>query len=144
VLKQLDLKGNISTCIKQSSAYANDLLITTRTMHSLVDSFQRLKEISAQVGLKITEQKTKYLRCTKKQHKMDGTDISSTHLKQVTLFKYLGTIVNGKNSIKDEIKERITLGNKAYYANQDLFKRKHLSKKSKLRIYQSLVRPVVI
>jgi hypothetical protein len=59
VLKQLDLKGNISTCIKQCSAYAIDLLITTRTMHSLVDTFQRLKEISAQVGLKINEQKTK-------------------------------------------------------------------------------------
>jgi hypothetical protein len=75
---------------------------------------------------------------------MDGIDISSTHLEQVTFFKYLGTIVNGKNSIQDEIKERTTLGNKAYYANQDKFKSKLLSKKSKLRIYQSLVRPVVI
>jgi hypothetical protein len=67
VLKQLDLKytSNISTHIKQCSAYADDILITTRTTHSLVDTFQRLKEISAQVGIKLNEQKTKYLRCTK-------------------------------------------------------------------------------
>jgi hypothetical protein len=64
VIKQLDLKGNISTRIKQRSAYADNILITTRTSHSLVDTFQKLKEISAQVGLNINEQKTKYLRCT--------------------------------------------------------------------------------
>ena len=33
VLKQLDLKGNISTRIKQCSAYAHDVLLTTRTIH---------------------------------------------------------------------------------------------------------------
>jgi hypothetical protein len=35
VLKQLDLKGNISTRIKQYSAYTDDILLTTRTMHAL-------------------------------------------------------------------------------------------------------------
>jgi len=109
-------------------------------MHSLVDTFQKLKEISVQFGLNINEHKTKYLRCMKKQHKMDATDIIQTHLEQVKSFKYLGSIVNGNNSIEEEIKGRISLGNKAFYANQDLFKSKLLSKKPKLRMYQSLVR----
>jgi hypothetical protein len=74
---------------------------------------------------------------------MDGTDINHTHLEHVKSFKYLGSIVNGNNSIEEEIKERISLVNKAYYANQDLFKSKLLSKKSKLRMYQTLVKPVV-
>jgi hypothetical protein len=38
--------------------------------------------------LTINEHKTKYLRLTKKQHKMDGTDITQTHLEQVKSFKY--------------------------------------------------------
>jgi hypothetical protein len=46
VIKQLDLKGNISTRIKQCSAYANNILLTTRTMYALKDTFQKLKEIS--------------------------------------------------------------------------------------------------
>ena len=71
---------------------------------------------------------------------MDGIDISRTHLEQVTSFKYLGSIVNGNNSIEEEIKERITLANKAYYANKDLFRSKLLSKKTKLRMYHTLVR----
>ena len=41
VLKQLDLKGNISTRIKQCSAYGDDILITTKTLHSLTDTFQK-------------------------------------------------------------------------------------------------------
>ena len=123
--------------------YADDKLITTRTMHSIMDTFQKLKEISAQVGLNINEHRTKYLRCTKKQHKTDGIDIIQTHLEQVKSFKYLGSIVNGNNSIEEEIKGRISLGNRAFHANKDLFKSKLLTKKSKLRMYQTLVRPVV-
>jgi len=71
---------------------------------------------------------------------MDGTDITQTHLEQVKSFKYSGLIVNWNNSIEEEIKGRISLGNKAFYANQDLFKSKLLTKNSKLRMYKTLVR----
>jgi hypothetical protein len=49
-----------------------------------------------------------------------------------------------KKNRSKEIKERIFLGNKAYYANQALFKSKLLSKNSKLKMYWTLMRPVVI
>jgi uncharacterized membrane protein YgaE (UPF0421/DUF939 family) len=123
-------KSQLKMRIKQCSAYADDTLTTTRTMHSLVDTFQKLKEKSLQVGLNINEHKTKYLRCTKKQHTMDRIDITQTHLEQVKSFKYLGSIVNGNNSIEEEIKERISSGYKAFYANQELFKSKLLTKKN--------------
>jgi len=106
ILKQLDLRGNITTRIKQCSAYGEDILLTTRMMHALEDTFKKLKEISIHVGLTINEHKT------------------------------------GNNSIEEEIKRRISLGNKAFYANQDLLKSKLLSKNSKLRMYKTLVRPV--
>jgi hypothetical protein len=61
----------------------------------------------------------------------------------VKSFRNLGSIVNGNNSVEEEIKERISLGNKAFYANQDLFKIKLLTKNSKLRMYKTLVRPVI-
>ena len=45
---------------------------------------------------------------------------------------------------EEEIKERISLlGNKAFYANQDLFKSKLLTKNSKLQMYKTSVTPVV-
>jgi hypothetical protein len=75
---------------------------------------------------------------------MSNININSVHLEQVKLVKHLGSTVNGNNSIEEEIKERIVLGSKAYYANQALFKSKLLSKKSKLKMYQTLVRAVVM
>jgi hypothetical protein len=139
----MDLRGNISTRLKQCSAYADDILITTRTKQTIIETFQKLKEILMQFGLIINKQKTKYLRCTKKNYAMDDININSMHLEQDKSFKYLGSIVNVNNSKEEEIEERIILGNKAYYANQALFKSKLLSKKTKLKIYWTLVRPVI-
>jgi len=87
-------------------------LINTRTKHSLIDTFQKLKKINQY----ILEQKAKYLRCQKKKY-LNGVDIDSKYLEQVTPYKYLGSIANGDNSIEEEIKESIALDSKAYYAN---------------------------
>ena len=70
ILKHMELSGNITTCLKQCIAYADDILLTTLTKQSLLDSFQKLKEISAQYGLTVNGQKTEYLRCTRKNYKL--------------------------------------------------------------------------
>jgi hypothetical protein len=62
ILKQLELKGNISTCLKQCSANANDILITARTKQTTIDTFEKLKNISLQFGLIVNENKTKYMK----------------------------------------------------------------------------------
>ena len=46
ILKKLDLRGNISTRLRQLTAYADDILITARTKQSLIDTFQQLKNNS--------------------------------------------------------------------------------------------------
>jgi hypothetical protein len=63
ILKPMELRGNITTHLKQCTAYADAILLTTRTKQSLIDTFQKLKEISVQYGLIVNGQKTKYLRC---------------------------------------------------------------------------------
>ena len=41
---------------------------------------------------------------------------------QVSSFSYLGTNVDGNNTSEEEIRERIAMGNKAFYTNKMLFK----------------------
>ena len=57
---------------------------------------------------------------------------------------YLGTVVNGNNTLEKEIRERIANGNKAFYANKVLFKINLVFRKSKLKIYWSVMRPTVV
>ena len=71
ILKQMELRGNITTRLKQCTAYADNILLTTRTKQSLIDTFQKLKEISPQYGLIVNGQKTKYLRCTRKNYNLE-------------------------------------------------------------------------
>ena len=58
-------------------------------------------------------------------------------------FTYLGAIVNTDNTIEEEIKERTALGNKAYYANKKMFQSKIITKRAKLKLYHSIIRPIV-
>ena len=58
-------------------------------------------------------------------------------------FKYLGSTVNTDNKIEEEIKESIALGNKAFFANKKIFQSELISKNAKLKLYFSVIRPVV-
>ena len=122
VLKKLGLRGNISTRLRKLTAYADDILIIACTKQSPIDTFQQLNNKSMEVGLIINEKKTKCLKCTKKDIRAESLNINNLHIEQVQQSKYLGSIINDSNSIDEEIKERIALGIKAYYANQKFFK----------------------
>jgi hypothetical protein len=52
--------------------------------------------------------------------------------------------MNQTNSISSEIQARILSGNRRYYAYGKLMKSRALSRSSKLKLYRSLKRPVVI
>jgi len=64
----------------------------------------------------------------------------SEHVKE---FSYLGSQVNHTNSISREIQARILSGNRCYYAYGKIMKSRALNRSSKLKKYQSLIRPVV-
>jgi hypothetical protein len=53
--------------------------------------------------------------------------------------------MTGKNNNRNDrcMKERIQAGNKAYHANFQMLKSKIISRRSKLQIYKTLIRPVV-
>ena len=58
--------------------------------------------------------------------------------------KYLGTTVTRDNLIEEEMKERIAAANRASFAKQKIFQCKLTSKKTKMKLYKTLIRPVVV
>jgi len=49
-----------------------------------------------------------------------------------------------KNSIQEEIKSRLELGNSCYYSVQNHLSSSLLSKKLKIKIYRTIILPVVL
>ena len=96
----MGIRGNITTCLKQCTAYADDIMLTTRTKQFLIDTFQKLKEILAQYGLIVNGQKTKYLGCTRNNYNLE-LQINSMYLEQVLSYKYLGSTVSSDNSTEE-------------------------------------------
>jgi hypothetical protein len=110
----------------------------------MIDTFEKLKNISLQNGLIVNENKPKYMKCTGKETQLDGLTVRNIQIDQVRSFSYLGTIVNENNRLEEEIRERIVKGNKAFSTNITLFKSKLVSRKSRLKLYWSVIRPVVV
>jgi hypothetical protein len=117
IIKQLELRGNISTRLKQCSAYADDILIIARTQQTLIDTFGKLKDISSQYGLIVNESKTKYMKCTRRENTSGKLRAGDIQTDQVKSFSYLGSTVNGNNMLEEEIREQIAKGNRAFYAS---------------------------
>jgi len=79
----------------------------------------------------------------KKDIRTENLNINNLHIEQVQQYKYLGSIINESNSIEEEIKERIALGIKAYYAKQKFCKSRLVTKYLKLKLYRTVIRPIV-
>jgi hypothetical protein len=96
------------------------------------------------VGLKINANKTKYVKCSRHATSQQTIEIGEMEIENVHSFRYLGVMVNTSNSVEEEIKKRITTRNKTYYVYKAVFGSRALSRSSELRLYNSVVRPVVI
>ena len=73
-----------------------------------------------------------------------STKIDNRPIERVEEFKYLGTTLTNKNSIQEEIKSRLKVGNACYYSVQNLLSSSLLTKKLKSKIYRTIILPVVL
>jgi hypothetical protein len=56
----------------------------------------------------------------------------------------LGTTLTNQTSIQEEVKSRLKSGNACYYSVQNLLSSRLLSKKLKIRMYRTIILPVVL
>jgi len=62
----------------------------------------------------------------------------------VEKFKYLGKTLTHQNSIEEEIKSRLRSGNACCHSVQNLLSSRMLSKNLKIKIYRTIILPVVL
>src|SRR5215510_13087939 len=69
--------------------------------------------------------------------------IDNSSIERVEEFKYLGVTLTDQNSIQEEIKSRLKLGNASYHSVQNLLSSRLLSKNLKIKIYRTIILPVL-
>jgi hypothetical protein len=70
--------------------------------------------------------------------------IDNSSIERAEEFKYLGTTLTNQNSIHAELKSRLKLGDACYYSVQNLLSSRLLSKNLKIKIYRTIILPVVL
>ena len=97
------------------------------------------------MGLEINQDKTKYMKVTalERRRQLNETTVGNMKFESVENFSYLGSIINSNNLISEEINQRIINANRAFYANSKILKSRLVTQKTNIKIYKSLIRPVL-
>jgi hypothetical protein len=69
--------------------------------------------------------------------------IGDFNFEGVKSFTYLGSVIDNGNKMWKEIHSKIMTAIRAYSAHMKLFRSKHLSRNTKLKIYKTLTRPIL-
>jgi hypothetical protein len=105
----------------QLLAYADDVNILGGSVLTLKKNAEALVAATREIGLKISADKSKYVVMSRDLYagRNHSVRMNNSAFERVEEFKYLGTILIHQNSISEEIKSRLRLGNACYHSMQN-------------------------
>jgi hypothetical protein len=127
-------------------AYADDVNLLGDNIDTIKKNTETLIDDIKEDGLEINVEETKYMLLSHHQNVGQNRDIKTSNrsFENVSQFKYLETTVTNQNLIQEEMKRRLNSGNACYHSVQNLMPSRLLSKNLKIRIYKTIILPVVL
>jgi hypothetical protein len=114
----------------QLLANADDVNILGGSVHTVKENAEVLVVATKEIGLEVNTDKTKYEVMPRDRDAGRGHSVKTDNnsIETVEDFKYLETTSTDQNSIQEEIKCRLKLGNACYHSVQNLLSSRLLSK----------------
>jgi hypothetical protein len=145
---KLELNGTIFTKSIQLLGFADDVDIVGRNIRSVTDAYSRMEREANKIGLRVNEDKTKFLMvaASARTKSFVGSHlvIGDKRFEVVNDFVYLGSIISNNFDTSIEIKRRILAAQRAFFSIRHLLTSKRISRRAKLEMYKTLIRPVVM
>ena len=124
-------------------AYADDVVMVAENMGEINNMFTPFQETASRAGLICNESKTAVMKMSRRVNR-GNVQAGNLNLQYTDKFKYLGAIVTEGNNMETEISERIAAGNRCYHALSPIMRSRKVSRKTKLRTYNIVIRPTVL
>lgn len=125
-------------------AFADDVTLLAETKEDLEQLTSIFIQETVQMGLVINDEKTKYIHFERGDHPLTEFNSEGHRFEEVDQFKYLGVLISNKNCEGPEIVNRITLANRCMFACNRILSSKVISQRTKIRIYHTIIRPVLL
>jgi hypothetical protein len=84
------------------------------------------------------------MSCSQKTGQKQSIKVANRSFEGVAKFKYLGTTLTDQNHMHEEIKSRLNSGNACCHSVQSLLSSRLLSRNLKVKIYKTIILPVVL
>ena len=124
--------------------FADDLMLVAETEEDVERNLQILDDVMAQWQMKINWGKTKAM-VVKRGGGSCNVTVKGEKIEEVKVMKYLGAMFNEEGSCEDEVDSRIGLTCRTIGAlRKEVVDRKELSKTTKLRVYNAIVKPTLL
>jgi hypothetical protein len=141
---EINLNGNIYNRLYQHLAFADNVIMIARNPTAIRDAFGKFETTAKRLGLKINDDKTNFMINTSREQSLpEAFEIGDHSFERTDSFKYLGVVVTTKNEASTKIQARTAAGNGCYFALQRILKTKIISRKAKLVIYKTIIKPTV-